>query len=473
VGINTAISVTFSEAMNTSTVTTTTFTVTAGSTVVPGSVGYSGATATFTPTGNLAYSTPYTATVTTGAQDLAGNALASNHVWNFTTGTAPDTAPPTVSSTNPANGATGVGINTAISVTFSEAMNASTVTTTTFTVTAGSTVVPGSVGYSGTTATFTPTGNLAYSTPYTATVTTGAQDLAGNALASNHVWNFTTGTAPDTSAPISTSLWDNLVTTGAVCFGKVNPNGLPSTAWFEWGTDPVLSSFNTSASQPIGSGTTNEYMNEALTGLAPGTTYHWRVVGKNSKGTSRGAIMSFIAETGPWGFFDDFSTDTTGGYSVFTSLGTESFAYDSTGKKAHVTTGNGGNLVFSHSFPYGNTGSFSLDFHPTSEYGSGGSMKVRLMDTPNTYYELSTADERIIKYRAGAEVDNVPFPHSYSQGGNYTIKITFGPMVTTVEAFGGRASMTLNQAANPVNYFEIWSTQQDAYYDNIKEALPP
>jgi hypothetical protein len=46
-------------------------------------------------------------------------------------------------------------------------------------------------------------------------------------------------------------------------------------------------------------------------------------------------------------------------------------------------------------------------------------------------------------------------------------------MVTTVEAFGGRASLTVNQAANPTNYFEITSTQQDASFDNIKVALPP
>ena len=82
-------------------------------------------------------------------------------------------------------------------------MDASTITTTTFTVKAGSTAVPGTVSYSGTTATFTPTDNLAYSTPYTATVTTGAKNLAGNALASNYVWNFSTGTE---TASVVTSL---------------------------------------------------------------------------------------------------------------------------------------------------------------------------------------------------------------------------------------------------------------------------
>jgi Protein of unknown function (DUF1566)/Bacterial Ig-like domain len=59
--------------------------------------------------------------------------------------------------------------------------------------------VTGTVDYSGTTATFTPSGNLAYSTTYTATIaggTTGVKDAAGNALASNYTWSFTTTPVP-------------------------------------------------------------------------------------------------------------------------------------------------------------------------------------------------------------------------------------------------------------------------------------
>jgi len=205
VAVNAAISVTFSEAMDPLTVTTSTFTVKAGLTPVSGTVNYSGTVATFTPTVNFSSTTSYTATVTTGAKDLAGNALASNYVWSFTTGTAPDTTPPTVSSTTPVNLAIGVAVNAAISVTFSEAMDPLTVTAPTFTVKAGLTPVSGTVNYSGTTATFTPTDNLAYSTSYTATVTTLAKDLAGNALASNYVWSFTTGTNPDATPPTVSS----------------------------------------------------------------------------------------------------------------------------------------------------------------------------------------------------------------------------------------------------------------------------
>ena len=106
-----------------------------------------------------------------------------------------DTLAPTVSSTNPINGATGVAVMTA---SFSEAMNASTITTSTFTVTGpGSTPVVGTVSYDASThmARFIPTSALAVGTVYTARITTGAKDAAGNALASNYSWSFTTAAA--------------------------------------------------------------------------------------------------------------------------------------------------------------------------------------------------------------------------------------------------------------------------------------
>jgi hypothetical protein len=114
-------------------------------------------------------------------------------VWTFTTVAVADTTPPTVISTVPADNATGVAITGTITATFSEAMDSGTIDATTFTLTGpGLTPVAGAVSYSGTIATFTPTAYLANSTLFTATITTGAKDLAGNALASNKVWTFTT-----------------------------------------------------------------------------------------------------------------------------------------------------------------------------------------------------------------------------------------------------------------------------------------
>jgi len=204
VAVNDKITATFSEPMNASTISTTSFALYQGSTFIPGAVSFDGTTATFTPTNNLALSTTYTATITTGAKDLAGNALASNFPWTFSTGDAADMTPPTVSFTVPANAAAGVPINQKVSATFSEAMDPATITTAMFTLQLGATAVAGTVSYIGATGTFTPSSNLAANTTYTATITTGAKDLAGNALASNYACSFTTAATPDTTAPTVT-----------------------------------------------------------------------------------------------------------------------------------------------------------------------------------------------------------------------------------------------------------------------------
>jgi hypothetical protein len=78
------------------TITTANFTLAGpGATSVTGIVGYDALTkiATFTPASNLASGTLYTATITTGVKDLAGNALAANKVWSFTTGVTPAAGP--------------------------------------------------------------------------------------------------------------------------------------------------------------------------------------------------------------------------------------------------------------------------------------------------------------------------------------------------------------------------------------------
>jgi hypothetical protein len=198
VPINQALSATFSVAMTPATINATTFTLAGpGTTPVTGTVAYvaAGSTATFTPSAPLAYNTVYTATITTGAENLAGTPLTQNYVWTFTTGAAV-AVPPTVISTIPVAGATNVPANQAVSATFSVPMNPATINSTTFTLTGpGTTPIAGLVAYAavGNMLTFTPTANLLANTLYTATITTGAQNLAGTGLANNYVWTFTTG----------------------------------------------------------------------------------------------------------------------------------------------------------------------------------------------------------------------------------------------------------------------------------------
>ncbi|MBC7620656.1 MAG: Ig-like domain-containing protein, partial [Candidatus Saccharibacteria bacterium] len=153
---------------------------------------------------NLPASTVCTATVTSAVKDTFGITLASNFTWLFTTGLAPDTIAPTVTSTNIANGATDVSLNTSVSASFSEPLNAVTVNRSSFTLKQGLVPVAGSVSYAGVTAVFTPDSALTLNTVYTATIQGGAQngvkDLAGNPMVNDYVWTWTTSTGLDPNA---------------------------------------------------------------------------------------------------------------------------------------------------------------------------------------------------------------------------------------------------------------------------------
>jgi hypothetical protein len=112
---------------------------------------------------------------------------------------------PSVLMTGPANAATSVARNPSITATFSEPMNGATLNATSFVVMNGTTSVPGTVTYSGNTATFTPTNSLAPNTLFTATISTAVTDLAGSHLAAAKSWSFTT-VASSATGPAAVNL---------------------------------------------------------------------------------------------------------------------------------------------------------------------------------------------------------------------------------------------------------------------------
>ncbi|MEP6789902.1 MAG: Ig-like domain-containing protein [Ramlibacter sp.] len=214
---NTVITAAFSEPMAPLTGAAS-FTVTCAAPCVSpaGSVGLDAtariATFTLAPGTTLAIGTVYTATVT-GARSLSTTlALAAPYVWQFTTGVVPDTTRPRVVSTLPATSSPGptpgAATNTAIAATFTEDMAPASIGAASFTLSCAAPCVSpaGTVSYNvgNRTALFTPAAVLLAGTTYTATITTGASDLAGNALAgnqaplpaaSNYVWTFSTAAA--------------------------------------------------------------------------------------------------------------------------------------------------------------------------------------------------------------------------------------------------------------------------------------
>jgi hypothetical protein len=108
---------------------------------------------------------------------------------------------PAVLAVDPMNGDTGVVISTQLNISFNEAMDPSTINGNTLVLRQGTNVISGTVTYTGTVATFTPTSYLAINTLYTGTITTGATDPNGNALPTDYSWSFKTGTTSSANRP--------------------------------------------------------------------------------------------------------------------------------------------------------------------------------------------------------------------------------------------------------------------------------
>lgn len=174
-----------------------------------------------------------------GKEDGAAAESPTFIIWT-TIGIPPDFIAPSVNSTVPSDNDSGVAVDVKPTVNFSEAMDPSTITAAVFTIMGpGAATVPGAVFYSGTTATFTPASLLAGDTTYTAIINTGAKDPAGNPLAADFVWNFTTG-APAAASPAPVSLG------AAANFAVLAKSGIssvpPSSISGDIGVSPIAAS---------------------------------------------------------------------------------------------------------------------------------------------------------------------------------------------------------------------------------------
>ena len=179
-----------------------------------------------------------------GAGGFPTNTFQASNYWVdvvFTTsGGGSDTTPPTVTANTAANGATGVSPGTtAVTATFSEPMNPATVNTSTFELRdSTNALVAANVSYSANTATLTPNAALNNSATYTATVKGGGtdprvKDVAGNALAANVTWSFTTvGVGGVCGSPPNAIVAENCLTGNAAAEWDVNGAGNASIQGF-------------------------------------------------------------------------------------------------------------------------------------------------------------------------------------------------------------------------------------------------
>jgi len=126
-----------------------------------------------------------------------------------------------------------------------------------------------------------------------------AQNQNGIALGST--LNFTTAGGVPT---VVTNSNPTVTTTSAILSGQVNPNGLPTSAWFEYGETSSLGSIWDNQSR--GSGTASVAVTAlSLTGLKEATLYYYRIAAKNGAGTTQ--------------YGDPFTFTTAGGVPLVTT----------------------------------------------------------------------------------------------------------------------------------------------------------
>lgn len=219
----------FNDEMDPTTLTRANFSLEAGGSDIAGVLTVFGPnTISFAPTDDLDTETVYTATISSGVTDLAGNAMAEDFVWAFTTSDTLDATAPFVLLTNPDDLSLDVPLTATVSATFSEAMDPLSLTETRFTLFGpGGAVVAGALGYdlANQTLTFAPDVELLGETLYSATVDMAAQDLAGNGMDSHHSWSFTTTEAPSAWLPVELGSLSTFVAVAGAGLTNSNSSG--------------------------------------------------------------------------------------------------------------------------------------------------------------------------------------------------------------------------------------------------------
>jgi hypothetical protein len=205
----------FNTAIDTSTINETTFIIRDDTTVITGSFSFSDSIITFIPSQEFDRSKVITTTLSSEIADTQGNRMSQEYMWNFTTRplTVEERTPPSVTVTNPQNGATDIDFSTNITAKFSKKLNPKTINGSTFYLkNDNGSIVSGSVSYADSTATakFNPSGLLQDGIEYTATITVDIEDLFEHSLEQNYSWTFTTKEI-DRTPPrvISTNPQDN------------------------------------------------------------------------------------------------------------------------------------------------------------------------------------------------------------------------------------------------------------------------
>lgn len=199
-----------------------------------------------------------------------------------------DVTAPSVESVSPAAAAQDVRLTSSVEATFSEVMDPTTINESTFTLSreGDSTPIAATVSYDAASnnTTLVPGSYLEANQVYTARITTGAKDAAGNALANEKVWSFTTTASTDLTAPTVQAPKESFIAAS-----QLGSSGIRTeVVWSASDDDSGVASYelqqstNGGAYQDVHLSTATATSTKLS--LSPGTTYQFRLRTTDSAG---------------------------------------------------------------------------------------------------------------------------------------------------------------------------------------------
>lgn len=253
--------------------------------------------------------------------------------------------------------------------------------------------------------------------------------LAGNSAADYSLAASTIGVNQVTPAPLATTGSATAITgTGATVSGTVNARGASTTVTFEYGETLSYGTSVSATPSPV-TGTGDTAVSAVLSGLEPGTTYHFRVVGTSANGTAQGAGQTFTTPGPP--------TATTGSASGVTDTGvTLSGNVTANGDDATVT------------FEYGETAAYGTTIagspSPVTGFtGTAVTAAVSGLDPGTTYHFRVVATNAQGTTEGADQTFTTAAPPVAVTGATSGITASAATVAGTVTAFQSATTVTI------------------------------
>ena len=174
---------------------------------------------------------------------------------------------------------------------------------------------------------------------------------------------------------------------GATIAGGIYPNGRDTSWWIQYGTTTAYG--NQTASTDIGSGTAPVAVTGYLSQLAPGTTYHYRLVAQNSLGTTYGYDYTATTATASVTTGAPSPTDPSASFTASATIAdpNSSLSFDGT-----ASTSGGSSTITDYSWNFGDGTTDDTGTTPTTShtYTTRGAYTVTLTVTNNNGQTATT-----------------------------------------------------------------------------------